>query len=652
MGRFMLYTTAVLMLLMGSVYAFQSNQIKKDVEQQLHDKGRSLAIALSKSLQSVTEADFQTGLTLKNGTRLTGEEVKKRLFDDKLQLIPESEQEAAKRLKDPSYAEGKQQLFNGKEIPLAKYELKYTSAYDAYTDERWQSVLDGFLTDDQIVFAAAVAYSDNPDAVGYIATHNSKYSLTGEDSKDTWGGMGVLSQKYRANRVFNDATGHAAATYKLTEDVLVQKYPRVLEGRTVETWDMSYPLQLDGKHWGGVRVAISKEDSDALIARQRMVLVIELAGLLVGMLVILWVLVQAAVGRKLRAMLHATANLNSEEANLTYRIPVKGKDELGLLGTEINQFIAQLQDMVTSIRRLTSGVTAASQQLSDGAAAGASSAGHIARTMGELAAGSESQALSAEDSAKAMEEMAVGVQRIAESAAHVTEASLSMVEEAESGHQASQGAMKQMLTLSQSAQEVGAAIRQLNERMNVVGEMAAVITGIASQTNLLALNAAIEAARAGEQGKGFAVVAGEVRKLAEQSEESARQINEQIEHIQGSMKQAVTAMETGGQEVQHGVAEVQLVGEAFERILHMAQQVSEQIQEISAASEQMSAGTEEVTAGIEEMSRIAGDAAMHTQQVAGAAEQQLTAAEQTEEQVGSLRETARRLEQTVGRFHV
>ncbi|WP_284642890.1 methyl-accepting chemotaxis protein [Paenibacillus silviterrae] len=651
-GRFMLYTTGVLLVLMGSVYLFQSNEIRKDVEGQLLDKGRSLAMALSRSVQSVTEADMQTGVTLSDGTRFTGDEVKKRLFDDKLQLIPESELEAAKRSKDPAYASGKQVLFNGKEIPLSQYELKYRSAYDAYTDDRWQKVIDAFLTDDQVVFALPIAFSANPDYAGYIATHNTKYSATGGSSKDDWGVEGLLSQKYRANRVFNDTTGYQAAANQNTSDVLLQKYPRILEGKTVETWDISYPLLLDGKHWGGVRVALSKEASDALIAKQQRTLLLELTGLFAGMLLLIWALSQFAVGRKLRFMLQAAVNLNSHEANLAYRIPIRSKDELGRLGEEINGFIAHLQEMIGTVRRLTSQVTVTAGQLSEGAAQSAASASDISRAVAEVAAGAETQATSAEDSAKAMEEMAVGIQRIAESSAQVTEASLSMVDEAKLGREASHGAMGQMLTLSDSADAVGSAIRQLNERMDAVGEMAAVITGIASQTSLLALNAAIEAARAGEQGKGFAVVAGEVRKLAEQSEESSREINEQIAEIQASMKQAVAAMETGGREVAHGVEEVKRVGEAFERIVATAQQVSGQIQEISAASEQMSAGTEEVTAGIEEMSRIAGEAAQHMKMTADASAQQLVSADQTATQAGSLRETAEQLEQTVGRFRV
>jgi methyl-accepting chemotaxis protein len=648
----MFITGAVLLAIMCGLYAYEWREIRIDVERQLLEKGSGLAIALSKSLQSVTEEDIKNGITLKNGTWVPGEKLKQDLFNDQLQLIPESEQAANKRMADPEYAKAKQTLFNGKEISLSQYELKYKSAYDDYTDERWQGVLDGFLVDSNVVFAIATAYSENPDAAGYIPTHNSKYSPNGDDSKDQWGFVGLLSQKYRANRVFNDTTGYNAAANKDTSKTLLQKYPRIIDGKVVETWDISYPLIIDGKHWGGVRVALSKEGSDALIHKQRMTILAGMALVFVAVLLVLFTLSRFIVGRRLAFMLKAAKNLNSHEADLTYRMPVKGKDEIGQLSGEINTFVAHLQEIVTSVRCIAAQAAAASDTLSESAMRSTDVSARIAGAIQEVAAGAENQASGAEDSAKAIEEMAAGVQRIAEAAGAVSEESQLMVKDAEYGNETTQAAVAQMTVLKENAQKVGESIRRLQERSGEIGEIAVVISGIAAQTNLLALNAAIEAARAGDQGRGFAIVAGEVRKLAEQSEQSAKHITELITELQMLTESASNSMTEGGREVAKSVEAVAQVGEAFERIVLAARNVSRQITDISSASEELSAGTEEVAASNEQMARIAQEASASAAEVADASQSQLALSKETSKQSATLSTLAQDLNKMIGKFIV
>lgn len=203
--------------------------------------------------------------------------------------------------------------------------------------------MDSFMNNENVIYAMAAAYSDNPDFAGFIATHNGAFSGVGEASADAWGDTGLLSQNYRANRIFNDATGYFAVMNTNMDDVYLQKYDRLINGDTVETWDVSYPLMIDGKHWGAVRVALSKENAEAQIAADRLQMVIQFVGLMVSVLVILFTLTQIIVGRNLRKIVHAAVNLNSSEADLTYRIAVNGEDEISQLGMEINHFIEHMQ---------------------------------------------------------------------------------------------------------------------------------------------------------------------------------------------------------------------------------------------------------------------------------------------------------------------
>jgi len=128
-----------------------------------------------------------------------------------------------------------------------------------------------------------------------------------------------------------------------------------------------------------------------------------------------------------------------------------------------------------------------------------------------------------------------------------------------------------MKVIAESVRETAGKVEELGKRSDQIGRIVGVINDIADQTNLLALNAAIEAARAGEQGRGFAVVADEVRKLAERTTMSTKEIATMIEAVQGDTRLAVEAMEQGTRQVAKGVATTQKAGEALKEIIHMSQ---------------------------------------------------------------------------------
>ncbi|MEK8132381.1 methyl-accepting chemotaxis protein [Paenibacillus filicis] len=268
----------------------------------------------------------------------------------------------------------------------------------------------------------------------------------------------------------------------------------------------------------------------------------------------------------------------------------------------------------------------------------------IMESMERMAAATEDQAQNSNDSARAMEEMSIGVQRVAESSGVVTEASMGMVREAEKGNITINHAVSQLDSLQVTSQKVGEALERLEQQSLQIGEIATIISGIASQTNLLALNAAIEAARAGDQGSGFAVVATEVRKLAEQSEASAGQISELIEEIQRATSSAVQIMKVGGAEVESSHQAVGEAGQVFNLIVEEARRVCDQIQEISASAQQMSAGTEEVSASLNEVARLSGDNAGGAQRVLSSSQHQLMAMESISEATEGLNQLAHELE--------
>lgn len=289
------------------------------------------------------------------------------------------------------------------------------------------------------------------------------------------------------------------------------------------------------------------------------------------------------------------------EGNLNVKIKT-GLDDLGIINQKFNTMIKRINDTMVKVQDTTQEVTESAQELLSISEQNSTNTNVINSNMKEIAQGIEAQDKAAMESSRAMSEMSTVVQTIAGSSSSVADEAYSMEKRSVEGNQIVQRVSAQMDSISNSMEKTVVSINALQSRSNEISNIVSIITGIASQTNLLALNASIEAARVGEEGKGFAVVAGEVRNLAEQSQESARQIAELIEEIQKEIEQTVEGVSLGSKEVQIGLEVTKQTGEMFSEILNAANKVSSQIQEVSSATEQISASTQEMTATSDELS--------------------------------------------------
>ncbi|NRR21863.1 methyl-accepting chemotaxis protein [Brevibacillus sp. MS2.2] len=366
-------------------------------------------------------------------------------------------------------------------------------------------------------------------------------------------------------------------------------------------------------------------------------------------LVLLYWFVNRQVARPLLQLKAGIVNL-VEKKDLTQTIPIRRKDEIGDVATAVNAFITDLHGMMQNINGYTGQVGTVSETSATKAHEARIAFGQVASSFQEVATGTENQQHSAEESARAMEEMAIGIQRIAEASSTMAESSKHMANEAVAGNQSVEKVSGQMDSINRSVSHSADVVRSLDSRSAEISQIVEVIASIASQTNLLALNAAIEAARAGEQGRGFAVVADEVRKLAEQSNDSANQIANLITEIQRETTSAVQAMDEGTREVEAGIQIAHETGEAFRRIMDSTQDVADQVQEISSVAEQMSAATEQVTASILQLSSIAKESAESASSVAASTEEQRISMNQLSTSAEQLNQMAKELQQMINRF--
>ncbi|MCS7464198.1 methyl-accepting chemotaxis protein [Paenibacillus doosanensis] len=342
----------------------------------------------------------------------------------------------------------------------------------------------------------------------------------------------------------------------------------------------------------------------------------------------------------------------AENGDLSVSSRYMSKDEMGQLSHSFNSMMHGLRDVISRIRENSELLAAASEEMDASAEQTTKATEHISRNIETLAADADKQMDSAEEMYATVSDMSSGIQQIAESAQAASQTSIATSHMANEGNEAIQGALRQMSSIDRIVGTLSDTVQVLSSRSDEIGHIINVMTAIATQTNLLSLNAGIEAARAGEHGRGFAVVAGEIRKLAEQSAQSAQQIEELISKIQEETLSIAGSMKTAKTEVAAGLKVVTTAGSSFETITRSTDDVVNQIQEVSAAAQQMSAGTEQIIRVVQTIKETTHTAAATAQNVSSATEEQLATMEEVSATTTSLANMAEELQQLVKKFKV
>jgi methyl-accepting chemotaxis protein len=338
--------------------------------------------------------------------------------------------------------------------------------------------------------------------------------------------------------------------------------------------------------------------------------------------------------------------------DLTKEVTVTAQDEIGQMGTALNATIRNLNNLIGNVRLLGEQVAASSQQLTASSGESAQATNQVAMTIADVSRGTELQVSAVNESSAIVEQMSAGIHQIAANANVVADVSGQAANTARSGETAVISAVDQMNNIERTVISSAEVVAKLGERSNEIGQIVDTISGIAGQTNLLALNAAIEAARAGEQGRGFAVVAEEVRKLAEQSQDAAKQIAGLISEIQGDTDKAVVAMSEGTREVKVGTDAVAVAGKAFNEIVQLIDQVSGQVRDISAAIQQMAGGSEKIVESVRDIDKISKETAGQAQTMSAATQEQSAAMEEIAASSQSLANMALQLQTAIDKFKV
>ncbi len=290
---------------------------------------------------------------------------------------------------------------------------------------------------------------------------------------------------------------------------------------------------------------------------------------------------------------------------------------------EVQSASQHLVDNTTRVGDASRQIAATVEQVSAGARQQADGVSRTANSMNQMKSAIEGVAQGAQEQASAMTQASAIAQQINAAIEQVTASTQAVNRDSSSAASAAQDGMEVvgetltgMNTIKVKVEASAAKVREMGQRSDEIGAIVELIDDIASQTNLLALNAAIEAARAGEHGRGFAVVADEVRKLAERSSGATKEIGGLVRAIQGSVAEAVLAMDDGSREVQFGAQRAQAAGQALNEIVAASRAVKEQAAATLNVTVAMTAAAHQLTESMDSVSAVVEENTAATEEMA------------------------------------
>ncbi len=366
--------------------------------------------------------------------------------------------------------------------------------------------------------------------------------------------------------------------------------------------------------------------------------------------IVLSIIVALNISNPLKMVVYSMKQ--AENGDFKIRVYVNRSDELGVLGSGFNHMMERVGNLLQETKSAIDTVLAHSKILEDSSYQSAKAAQAIAAAMEEISQGTSEQTNEAEKSSQMMNDLAAQIETVVSKTTEVEQISGFARELSEKSNHA----VEQFIVKSKETDEItGTIIRDvfdLNNSADEIREITETITAIAEQTNLLGLNASIEAARAGEMGLGFAVVSEEINKLAIQSRDAAKTINNILLTIQLKTQSSGKTAEQAHQIIEEQKQAVQSAMAAFAEISTATGNIISRINLVSNIIAEINHHKEHTIQSIINISSISEETACSAQEVSASTEEQTALAEQVRSLAKQLHKSAENLAETIGKFQI
>ncbi len=378
------------------------------------------------------------------------------------------------------------------------------------------------------------------------------------------------------------------------------------------------------------------------------IIIVTILAILVAIMIT--IIIGRQISKPIKSLVLMLQDIAEGEGDLTTRIQIKSKDELGNMAKWFNIFIEKLQTIIIEIQDKSDVVSHSANETASIIQQSYVGIANISHSVEAITDTTQNNASIIEEVNATTDEMVSNSEFASKNVLDLQEESQHIITLTNSGMDKIETVVSINQQVTSATEEVQQSIEHLQQSSNDIGTIVTIISGISAQTNLLALNASIEAARAGEHGKGFAVVAEEVRKLAEASNKSTNQIKQLINDIQDRSNSAGIAVNEAQSLIQTTVSQSDEVKEQFATISSILTTMASKIESIYNSSSAQSESAKDIAKTMFEIAAATQTSASETEQITAEAEEQVSGFDIMIQNIESLKSTAEDLTKELHMF--